>query len=637
MGTSVTVTILVTFSGDLFAFPEHTNVSKTEINNTIEYKGLQPISVYIDVLLSFTFTNLLEEHSNADRRILFQLFTQGNDDDGVSVGSNIAETTIKILNINDLSFDQNVYNGFVHENSNAGTSTGVVVAAVDNDIHNNTDIIYYIQSGSSDFYVDMISGVITTLQPLDADEMTAVITFVVVAEDNVNGIIRTATTLINITIGDINDNPPVFASETYNVTVTESASIGSLVFDVIAIDKDYTAEHSTIMYMLNLDSASGSGMGMGNVPFVIDASSGQVFVAEVLDAESSSSYTIEIIASDGVYEVQTNIEVTVQNSNEHFPVFINEPYMTEVLEDVQPGKSVFNVKAIDADLNEEIMYFIEGTDLFDISHLTGDIFVNMPLDYEVQTSIEFTVVATDSGSLSVSSLVVISIVNVNDNLPMITFENSSMLDYIEEHGTLLIGIETGIRLKDGDSNFPIKRAEVFLTGAQDSLEQLILAVDEIENVTIISNISAIYITGDASAFVYENLIRSVSYINLDTEPASGIRRVTIKVNDGNYETKAELLINVININDNPVLLTSNTTIVSFIEGIMTLPIGKLSDIVVSDIDEQPMLDNLSVKLDNILETEKELISIVRFGEVINDSELIIIDQTDSLLNYQVND
>ena len=1121
MVTSLTVIIAITHSGDVFMFPEHTNLSKSEENNVIVYTGLQPLSVYINLLLSFQFTNELEEHSDADRQILFKLSTQAN---GLGqVSSNTAATTINIVSINDQApvFDQDVYHGFVLENSIAGTSTGVVVLAVDNDVPTNSDITYYIENGSFDFQIDISSGAITTIQPLDADTgLSQIITFVVIAEDNANGVILTATTVVNITIGDINDNPPVFESPQYDVTIEEGALVGTLVLDLNATDNDRSVEHSTIVYMLNLnlDSGSGSGMGMVDLPFVIDAASGIITVSDTLDAELVSSYTFGVIASDGVYEDQTNVTVTVTNINDNTPMFIGEPYTTEVSEDVEIGNSVFNVKAVDLDLNDNLMYNIEGTTVFNINQLTGDIFVAMALDYESQTSIEFTVVATDSGSLSTSSVVIISILNVNDNppvftqpsyqasfpenslfnitmanavdadgdtiiyniisscnngfeidtnsgaivstqpldretfktcqivvsaadqkfitevtvtvnvedlndnapifdqteyqvtvpegiavgtkiasvsasdsdegsngdvsysllsntntfnissstgdiylisqldfeatasysvsvkaqdggvvsnsamidvqiivnntndeeptlfiaqtnvvyteesgivpilsdvqimdpdmkflvsakivmtipdcsqstyvtciegmdcsdscgeaitidnsglevvyytdnlalcvnvtgegsvsqyqsiisslsyvnnveepipgirtvtvsvsdgfaesntlvinvsvvliddhcpiitllqdtlsfieesetlnigteaglfitdndraphqylsslritvdgladidenvlinsslstrnqntmtiiidqvdditaynsllqtllysnplsepiaglrvfnitlineqmvcsstqfsinvvllndnSPVLTLESSSTLDYVEESGSVMVGVETGLRLTDEDSTFPIKYAQIYLQGAQNALEQLSLNVNEPVGIDIVSDSSAINITGDASVSVYENLLRSISYLNQNTEPASGIRTIVIIVNDGDFEANVDFSINVIGANDNPIVVTSNTSSVSFIEGMTSLSVGQLANLVISDIDEQPMVHSLTLVLGNVLESDKERLSIESFGELVTDGQIIFINQTDSLLIYQV--
>lgn len=61
-------------------------------------------------------------------------------------------------------------------------------------------------------------------------------TLTVRATDNVSAIF--AEVLVNVLVTDVNDCPPEFASNSYNVTVSEAASFGSFVLKVEATDND---------------------------------------------------------------------------------------------------------------------------------------------------------------------------------------------------------------------------------------------------------------------------------------------------------------------------------------------------------------------------------------------------------------
>lgn len=56
------------------------------------------------------------------------------------------------------------------------------------------------------------------------------------ATDSLSGIF--AEVLVNVLVTDVNDCPPEFLHDSYNVTVSEAASFGSLVLKVEAKDND---------------------------------------------------------------------------------------------------------------------------------------------------------------------------------------------------------------------------------------------------------------------------------------------------------------------------------------------------------------------------------------------------------------
>uniref|UniRef100_A0A8C5M2M9 Cadherin domain-containing protein n=1 Tax=Leptobrachium leishanense TaxID=445787 RepID=A0A8C5M2M9_9ANUR len=91
---------------------------------------------------------------------------------------------------------------------------------------------------------------------------------------------------VNVTVQDINDNPPVFSSSQYQAKVEEDAPVGSSVLKVEATDRDEGA-NAAIRYQL----AEGT-------PFQIDPESGLVTIREPLDYESRRQYILSIQAKD---------------------------------------------------------------------------------------------------------------------------------------------------------------------------------------------------------------------------------------------------------------------------------------------------------------------------------------------------
>lgn len=88
---------------------------------------------------------------------------------------------------------------------------------------------------------------------------------------------------------DVNDNVPVFERQQYFASVREGAAVGTQVVRVAAADRD----GDPIAYALLPDKHAAA--------FSIDASSGSIRVAHVIDAETLDSLRLElhVTATDG--------------------------------------------------------------------------------------------------------------------------------------------------------------------------------------------------------------------------------------------------------------------------------------------------------------------------------------------------
>ena len=97
----------------------------------------------------------------------------------------------------------------------------------------------------------------------------------------------TTSSVSRATTACINDQP-VFTSSTYSFTVSEDAEVYASVGTTSATDEDTS---DTVSYSITT--------GNGDGKFDIDSSTGEITVAELLDFETTSSYTLTIQASDG--------------------------------------------------------------------------------------------------------------------------------------------------------------------------------------------------------------------------------------------------------------------------------------------------------------------------------------------------
>ena len=232
----------------------------------------------------------------------------------------------------------------------------------------------------------------------------------------------------SITVLDVNDNAPVFATTEWAGSVEENQPAGTSILMVGAVDRDCTY-NAEITYTLRNSSAAHL--------FTVDPSSGIISSVRSFDYEVTESHQLTVIATDGGNPRMSStaqVLVNIIDINDNAPVFSESRYDAEVKEGEPTGTVVVTVLAADSDTgsNGEIRYSIvsnsdvnpplSNSPLFEIDAVTGEVVVGWPLDFELQQIISFTVVATDSGStpLTSSATVTIQVTDVNDNRPVFT-------------------------------------------------------------------------------------------------------------------------------------------------------------------------------------------------------------------------
>lgn len=455
MASSLQIIVLDVFPGDSYFFPESPTLELNEqfegSTGVITYNGTETIEVYMNLLTSIEFSNTLDEPRDGDRRLTVQLFAP-TDLQGIYLESNVAEVTINVLplNDNDPMFSQDTYNGSVVENSPNGTVTGVIVMAMDADVYGDTSITYEIvEPGTNNFRIDTNAGIILTNQVLDA-EVTPFYSFSVVAQDNDGESGRSGTANVYIEVIDLNDNRPAFNQISYTVSVSEDLAVQDVVLQVTASDMDRSPINSNIRYDI-LPPEQGSGVPVDllpespsdfvtDLPFAINPLTGEISLTQSLDYESAPQFSFTVRASDSGSPQMTGtaqVIVIITDANDNVPQFTNTPYSV-ALNESEPVSNVLVVSAVDADSgsNGQISYSLSGAELFSIDATTGVISLVRTLDYELQSTHNFTVIASDSGSPQrfAEEPVYIIVQNINDNVPRFTqdvyqfdvFENSEL-------------------------------------------------------------------------------------------------------------------------------------------------------------------------------------------------------------------
>ncbi|XP_068092837.1 cadherin-9-like [Hyperolius riggenbachi] len=345
-----------------------------------------------------------------------------------------SEFIIKIHDINDNEpkFTQDIYTATVPEMSEVGTSV-IQVTAIDADdpsYGNSAKIVYSIIQGQPYFSVDPDTGVIKTALPDMSRENREHYQVVIQAKDmggQMGGL--SGTTTVNITLTDVNDNPPRFPQSIYQFISLESVAVGTAIGRIKANDED-VGQNAEIKYSI-VDIEAKDCFEIFTDQNTQD---GIITVKKLLDFESHGMHTFEVEASNTFEDPRFShlrsfkdtaiVKIMLQDVDEA-PVFNKPFYVFEVNEDVKEGSIIGHVSAQDPDSKKNsVKYSIDrNTDLertFNIYSGNGSLILIKPLDRETTPWQNITIVATETRNprLSRSVKVYIKILDINDHIPV---------------------------------------------------------------------------------------------------------------------------------------------------------------------------------------------------------------------------
>ncbi|OCT87877.1 hypothetical protein XELAEV_18021580mg [Xenopus laevis] len=255
--------------------------------------------------------------------------------------------------------------------------------------------------------------------------------------------VQTGTTLIKITVTDLNDNLPVFTQEVYKVKIHENTPINSTVLHVNASDND-EGINAQITYSFSTTSTNVLRV------FIINPNNGVIKSKENLDFEEAKFYDISVQAEDGGgLAAQAKILIEILDENDNAPEISVTLITNPVSEDSALGTVVALIKAHDLDSGEngDIDCEIIGVVPFKLLSTSGNFYkivTTSILDRERNSHYNITIQATDKGSPPLSSrkTVRLDVLDINDNPPL--FEKSSYTAYVPENnqpGALIYSIQ----------------------------------------------------------------------------------------------------------------------------------------------------------------------------------------------------
>ncbi|XP_042275504.1 protocadherin alpha-8-like [Thunnus maccoyii] len=357
-------------------------------------------------------------------------------DGGNPPRSGTLNVTVIVLDSNDNHpvFSQEVYSVTIHENVDSETSV-IKVKATDVDDGSNGDIEYFFGSELDPKIYDMFSldkdtGEIRVEGEIDF-EKADVYKLDVHATDKGQPPMSTDCRVI-IKVLDENDNKPEIEVTSLSNMVSEDSKPGTVVSLISITDKDAGLNGKVICSLSE------------NVPFELKSSFQDNMYSLVLkhrlDRESVSHYDITITATDcgqPPLSAFKTLSIEVSDVNDNIPEFLHNPIEFYLVENNVAGNPIFSITASDKDLNENaaLTYHIvreEGSQVkmatfLNINSENGHVSALKSFDFETLKTFQFQVVATDSGTPSLSSNVTVNvfILDQNDNAPVILYPVSS--------------------------------------------------------------------------------------------------------------------------------------------------------------------------------------------------------------------
>uniref|UniRef100_A0A674AKP1 Protocadherin gamma-C5-like n=2 Tax=Salmo trutta TaxID=8032 RepID=A0A674AKP1_SALTR len=357
-------------------------------------------------------------------------------DGGTPARSGTTQIAVLVLDINDNApiFEQDLYEIQMSESTAPGTLV-LTVRANDLDEGTNSKIEYSFESHTADsiqtlFVINQDTGEITLLQSLDY-EISPSFKFDVCAADKGTPSMESHSS-VQVTVVDVNDNPPEITITSIPKPVREDAPVGTTVALISAKDLD-SGDNGKVSLRMSFD-----------YPFKLNPSFSNHYTLvtdSTLDRETFPEYHIELEASDsGSPPLNSNkiITVNILDVNDNPPIFSQTSYTVYVRENNAAGSIMCSVSATDPDIGEnaKISYsildctvqYVSVSSYIYINSDNGSIYSMHSFDYETLKVFQIQVQAKDHGSPSLSSntTVHVFILDQNDNVPAVIYPSAVM-------------------------------------------------------------------------------------------------------------------------------------------------------------------------------------------------------------------
>ncbi|XP_053285338.1 protocadherin gamma-A12-like [Pleuronectes platessa] len=230
---------------------------------------------------------------------------------------------------------------------------------------------------------------------------------------------------VQLSVADINDNPPVFEEQSYSAYVTENNKPGSTLCSVTARDPDWR-QNGTVVYSLLPGEVNGASVSSY---LSVNGDTGVIHSVRSFDYEQFRSFKVHVMARDnGSPPLSSNVTVSVfiSDVNDNSPQILypapeGNSFMTELVPKAAHGGSlVSKVIAVDADSGQNawLSYqIVKSTDpgLFTIGVHSGEIRTQRDISESDSMKQNLIVAVKDNGQPSLSATCSMYLL-ISDNL-----------------------------------------------------------------------------------------------------------------------------------------------------------------------------------------------------------------------------
>ncbi|XP_071382561.1 protocadherin gamma-A11-like [Centroberyx affinis] len=235
----------------------------------------------------------------------------------------------------------------------------------------------------------------------------------------------TSSKSVQLSVADVNDNPPVFEEQSYSAYVTENNKPGSTLCSVTARDPDWR-QNGTVIYSLTAGEVNGAPVSSY---LSVNGDTGAIHAVRSLDYEQFRSFKVHVMARDnGSPPLSSNVTVSVfiTDVNDNSPQILypapeGNSFMTELVPRAAHGGSlVSKVIAVDADSGQNSWlsyHIVKSTDpgLFTIGLHSGEIRTQRDISESDSMKQNLIVAVKDNGQPSLSATCAMYLL-ISDNL-----------------------------------------------------------------------------------------------------------------------------------------------------------------------------------------------------------------------------
>uniref|UniRef100_A0A8C4H7G8 Cadherin domain-containing protein n=1 Tax=Dicentrarchus labrax TaxID=13489 RepID=A0A8C4H7G8_DICLA len=312
----------------------------------------------------------------------------------------------------------------IPENVSPGTEVGIINVQ-DRDSENNKQVRCSLQQNVPFRLVPSIKNyysLVTTGQ-LDR-ELVSDYNITITATDEGSPPLSSSKT-VQLSVADINDNPPVFEEQSYSAYVTENNKPGSTLCSVTARDPDWR-QNGTVIYSLLAGEVNGAPVSSY---LSVNGDTGVIHAVRSFDYEQFRSLKVHVMARDnGSPPLSSNVTVSVfiSDVNDNSPQILypapeGNSFMTELVPKAAHGGSlVSKVIAVDADSGQNAWlsyHIVKSTDpgLFTIGLHSGEIRTQRDISESDSMKQNLIVSVKDNGQPSLSATCSMYLL-ISDNL-----------------------------------------------------------------------------------------------------------------------------------------------------------------------------------------------------------------------------